>query len=175
MNIRERQSGLIFCIPIIMITIFSYLKNYNYLFFTSILLFLLVIVFLHPLYLLFFYNANCPSQYYAGYYALQNNYDPKAENGSYWNSQTLKASDVYKLYTKRLIKPNPNTSGFVFYKTLFGNIYKMDFYEYKSELYIYEFHFDTIYPRNDRVIKKEKNPNKLSKYKIYVVLNELQK
>lgn len=175
MNIRERQSGLIFCIPIMMVTIFSYLKNNNYLFITSILLFLLVVVFLHPLYHIFFYNTSCPSQYYAGYYALQNNYDPKAESGKYWDPQVLKASDVYKLYTKRLTKPNQNTSGFVFYKNLIGKVYKMDFYEYKSKLCIYEFHFDTIYPKNDRVIKKEKNPSKFSKHKIFIALNEIQK
>ena len=78
-------------------------------------------------------RANTTCGFYAGKAALENGFDPKAQNGIIWDPNNYKISDIYKMYpNNRTVKPQAGTAGFVFYTNKRGTYSRyMEFYDYR--------------------------------------------
>src|SRR5574344_742650 len=156
---RERQSSLFYILPGIVIIILSkQLYNIVLLIFGIIILFLPAF-FIHELYLIFFINKNSTCALYAGKIALDKGYDPKGQNGKYWDPGKLKLTEIYELYKeKRSDYPVFGTTGFVFtIYTLTHKCINIEFYEYtenKQSVKYYSFYFDHYNKKHDRINEK---------------------
>src|SRR5574344_1493099 len=159
MCIRERQS---YIFPFLLAIIIMLLgKRFNCSFIISIgaIICIIPIIFSKQFYLIFFINKNSTCALYAGKIALDKGYDPKGQNGKYWDPGKLKLTEIYELYKeKRSDYPAFGTTGFVFtIYTLTHKCINIEFYEYtenKQSVKYYSFYFDHYNENHDRIDEK---------------------
>ena len=116
MRIREKWGYFIVTLPTLSVMCLGGMYHNDLIFSVGCILWIINGIFASRLYNLIFYDANTTCGFYAGKAALENGFDPKAQNGIIWNPNNYKISDIYKMYpNNRTPKPQAGTAGFVFY------------------------------------------------------------
>jgi len=175
MRIREKWGHFFVTIPTLTIMCLGGIYDNNLLCLVGFILWIINILLASRLYNLIFYDANTTCGFYAGKAALENGFDPKAQNGILWDPNNYKISDIYKMYpNNRTVKPQAGTAGFVFYTNKNGTYSRyMEFYDYRygGDTYTrYKFFMDSI-GTQDKIFIREAKISDGKPYKRFVPLD----
>lgn len=141
---------------------------------------LITSLFTWKIYELLLYDSSTTCAKYAGNLALKNNYSPCYPDGTYWNPDELKISEIYENYKPFCSDyPKENTMGFIFYTNKKGNFSRhVEFYDYTNrneKVGIYKFWFSPypLHDKNDHVNLEYVPLRKLKRKKFYA-LNKIK-
>jgi len=174
MRIREKWGHFFVTLPTLSVLCLGGIYDNNLLCLVGFILWVINILLAPWFYNLIFYDTNTTCGFYAGKVALENGFDPKAQNGIIWNPNNYKISDIYKMYpNNRTPKPEAGTAGFVFYTNKRGTYSRyMEFYDYRygGETYTrYKFFMDSI-GTQDKIFIREAKISEGKPYKRFVPL-----
>lgn len=176
MRIRSRVGGMFFIFPMLLVCTFGAKFGNEVVAIFGLIGCIMTFFLANWFYEITFYDSHSTCALYAGKAALENGFDPKAQDGVVWNPDDYKVSEIYQMYpNNRTEKPLPGTAGFVFYTNKSGTFSRnMEFYDYRSggDTYIhYKFYFDDAYD-NDRVFPSSIKVDKEKPYKRFVPLEK---
>ncbi|MCR5612551.1 hypothetical protein [Treponema sp.] len=170
--------GLI--LPLMLLLKLSLLLQSEILKYITLIICILVSIFITQIYDYLFYDSSTTCAKHAGNLALKNNYSPCYPDGSFWNPDELKVSEIFENYKSACSDyPQKNTMGFVFYTNKSGTFSRhVEFYDYTKEdekVGIYKFYFSSypLHNKNDHVNLVYIPIKKIKKMKFYA-LNKIE-